>query len=195
MLNMKNLFTRALLALMLVTGAGTALAGPTYHVTIDTAGYTGTGVIDVLFSAYEPSGDATAFVSNFTGDYLGDTEFSGEASGNIGTGLMLGTRGGFSTFKQTLNLGKSFGFDVRFDFGLVSEGAGFSAGLYSDTLDTFLGEFGTLVAIELIPGQPDLVYVDTSLALASEVPEPATLASLALGLALMGSTLRVRRKQ
>ena len=193
MLTMKNLFARALLALMLVSGAGAALAGPTYRVTIDTAGYAGTGVIDFLLSGFEPATDATAFVSNFTGDYLGASDFSGEASGSIGTGVVLGTRDGFSTFTQTLNLGRSFGFDLRFDFGPVSEGAGFSVGLFSDTLDTYLGEFGTLVAIDMTPGQPDLVFVDSALVDVSEVPEPATLASLVLGLALMGSILRARR--
>jgi hypothetical protein len=50
MFKLKNLFTRALLALMLVTGAGVASAGPIYHVTIDTAGLSGSGVFDFLFS-------------------------------------------------------------------------------------------------------------------------------------------------
>lgn len=191
---MKTMFTRALLALMLVTSAGAALAGPTYHVTIDSAGYTGTGAIDFLLSGFEPATDATAFLSNFSGDFLEGSESAGEASGTIGTGLVLGTRDGFGSFIQRLNLGGSVGFDLRFDFGPFSEGAGFSVGLFSDTLGTYLGQSGTLVTIEMMPGQPDLVTVDTSLARVSEVPEPATLASLALGLALIGSTLRARRK-
>jgi hypothetical protein len=199
MFNLKNLFTRALLALMLVTGAGAALAGPTYHVTINSAGYTGTGVIDFLFSAFVPA-DGTAFLSNFTGDYTGGSDMQGQVSGDIGTGLVLGTRDGFATFAQTLNLGGSFGFDLRFDSGSSNEALAFSVGLYSDTLDQYLGATGNLVAIDVVPGQPDQVYVDSGLATiaeagpAGEVPEPATMASLMFGLALMGSTLRARRK-
>ncbi|MDB5745525.1 MAG: sorting protein [Massilia sp.] len=192
MFNLKNLFTRALLALMLVTGAGAALAGPTYHVTIDTAGYTGTGTIDFTLFGYESSPDATAFLSNFTGDFGSESELI-NASGSIATGVLLGPRD-FSWFAQTLNLGQTFGFDLRFDVGQAGDPVGFSVGLYSDTLGHYLGEIGTLVAIELTPGQPDLVFADAGLAIVSEVPEPATLASLALGLALMGSTLRARRR-
>jgi hypothetical protein len=50
MFNLKNLFTRALLALMLVSSAGVASAGPICHVTIDTTGLSGSGVFDFLFS-------------------------------------------------------------------------------------------------------------------------------------------------
>ena len=186
MFNLKNLFTRALLALMLVTGAGAALAGPAYHVTIDTAGYSGTGALEFELTSYE-SQVATAFLSNFTGDFLG-----GVSGGN---GLVIRTGDDFGAFTQRLNLGQRFGFDLRFDVSGASDPVGFSLGLFSDSLDAYLGEFGTLVAIDLTPGQPDLVFADAALANVSEVPEPATLASLALGLALMGSTLRARRKE
>ena len=194
MFNLKNLFTRALLALLLLSGAGAALAGPTYHVTVDSTDYTGTGTIDFLFSAFVQSADATAFLNNFTGDYTGQGEATGEVGGDLGTGLLLGTRDGFSAFAQTLNLGNRFSFDLRFDTGASDEAVAFSVGLFSDTLGQYLGATGTLVAIDLIPGEPALVVADAALARVSEVPEPATMASLALGLALMGSTLRARRK-
>ena len=194
MFNLKNLFSRALLALMLVTGAGTALAGPTYHVTIDSTGYTGTGTIDFLFSTYVPSSDGTAFLSNFTGNYMGQGTAVGEVSGDLGTGLLLGTRDGFSTFEQALGLGQRFSFDVRFDTGAFDDGLGFSVGL-RDAMNQYLGETGTLVVIELTPGEPNLVMVDAALANAAEVPEPATLAAMMLGLTLMGSTLRARRRK
>jgi len=197
MLNMKNLFTRALLALMLVTGAGAALAGPTYHVTLNTAGYDGTGAIDFILTGYDTQA-STAFLSNFTGDFLSGSDTVGDVSGSIDTGLVIRAGEDFGEFAQKLNLGQRFGFDVSFDTGMGNLPVGFTVGVFSDTLGTWLGATGNLVAFDLTPGQPALVDVDAPFAnagLVSEVPEPATLASLALGLALMGSTLRARRKQ
>ena len=194
MFNLKNLFTRALLALMLATGAGAALAGPTYRVTVDTADYSGTGTLDFILLGYDASAVATAMLSNFVGDFGAGSSISGDVGGNIGSGVVMGTNGAFTQFAQALNLGQAFSFDVRFELGPVGEPVSFSVGLFSDTLDQFLGEGGNLAAIALAPGQPDLVFVDSALVDVSEVPEPATMASLALGLALMGSTLRARRK-
>lgn len=190
MFNLKNLFTRALLALMLLTGAGAALAGPTYHVTIDSTGYSGAGLLDFQFSTYVPSDDTTVFLSNFTGDYTGATD-------EIAAGVLVGASDGFGYFAQTLNLGGRFGFDVRFDTGTFSEGVALSVGVLDLGLNEWLGGSGTgiLALIQLTPGEPNLVEVDAAFASASEVPEPATLASIMLGLTLMGSTLRARRKK
>ena len=194
MFDLKNLFARALLALMLVTGSGAALAGPTYHVTVDARGYTGTGVLDFVFLGYEWSPVTRAFLSNFTGDYAGAGTFEGDAEGSIAGGVVLGMREPFSSFAQMVNLGGRFGFDLRFDVDPASEPVSLSIGLFSHALDQYMGSSGTLVSFELVPGQPDLVVVDASLAQVSAVPEPATVASLVLGLALMGWTLRLRRR-
>lgn len=188
MFNLKNLFTRALLALMLVTGAGAALAGPTYHVSIDSKGYSGTGLLDFQFSTYVPSDGASVFLSNFTGDYTG-------ATGDLGAGVLVEASDGFGDFSQTLNLGGRFGFDVRFDNGAFNEGTALNVGLFSDELDQWLGATGTLVLIQMTPNEPTVVEVDAGFASAAEVPEPATLAAMMLGLTLMGSTLRARRRK
>ena len=65
MFNLKNLFTRALLALMLVGGAGAASAGPVYRVTIDSSSVAGSGVFDFSFLGFDTAADATAVLSNF----------------------------------------------------------------------------------------------------------------------------------
>ena len=43
MSNLKSLFSKALLAVALATGAGIASAGPTYHVSLDTTSFSGDG--------------------------------------------------------------------------------------------------------------------------------------------------------
>jgi len=196
MFNLKNLFTRALLALMLVTGAGMAVAGPTYHVTVNTQGHTGTGLIDFLLLGNDPSASTSAMLSNFSGDYGSDSFIEGDARGSIAGGVFLGTNAWYNDFAQSVNLGGRFSFDLRFDQSGESDPLTFSVGLYSDVLGGYLGdENGTLVQVDLTPGQPNVVYTGTALANVSEVPEPATLAAMMLGLTLMGSTLRARRKK
>jgi len=198
MFNLKNLFTHALLALMLVTGAGAASAGPTYHVTIDTAGLSGSGVLDFLFSGDASSaGAATATLSNFSGAFAGATPY-GDVSGDVGTSLVFDNVNGYAELLQLVNLGGQFGFDLRFDLAPLGDGTSFSFALYDPAFTSYLGINGDLAKFELIPGSPIGVSADNALStttIASEVPEPASLASLALGLALMGSTLRARRKQ
>jgi hypothetical protein len=147
-----------------------------------------------MLQGFDVSADTTAILTNFTGDF-GTASFSqGAIAGDIVSGVLLGTTDVASIFAQSVNLGGRFGFDLRFDVGPVGERVGFSVGLYSDELGQYLGEFGTVAAFELAPGQPDLVFVESGLGAVSAVPEPATLASLVFGLALMGSALRARRK-
>lgn len=198
MFNLKNLFTHALLALMLVTGAGAASAGPVYHVTIDTTSLSGSGVLDFLFSGdATTAGPATATLSNFSGD-LASGSLYGDASGSAGTSVVFDNVNGEAGLLQFVNLGGLFGFDLRFDLAPAGDATTFGIALYDAAFNGYLGINGNLAQFELVPGSVIGVSADnalTSIAIASEVPEPATLASLALGLALMGSTLRARRKQ
>jgi hypothetical protein len=196
MFNLKNLFTRALLALMLVTGAGAASAGPIYHVTIDTAGLSGTGVFDFLFSGdATSSGPATATLSNFSGAF-GTGELFGDASGSVASGLVLGNVGGHAELLQMASLGGTFGFDLRFDVAPAGDNTTFGIALYNEALDAYLGIEGNLAQFELVPGGVIGVSDDNALArigIVSEVPEPAAMALLVLGLMLMAWTARARR--
>ncbi|MBD8531250.1 MULTISPECIES: NF038129 family PEP-CTERM protein [unclassified Massilia] len=196
MFNLKNLFTRALLALMLVTGAGAASAGPTYHVTIDTTSLSGTGFLDFLFSGdANSSGPATATVSNFSGNGTGVTTY-GDVTPTA-TGAIFDNVNGFAEALIGVNLGGLFNFDLSFDVAPAGDGTTFSFALLNPTQDGYLGVDGDLAQFQLMPGSDTTVSSAnalTSIALVSEVPEPATMASLMFGLALMGSTLRARRK-
>lgn len=191
MFNLKNLFARALLALMLVTGAGAASAGPIYQVTIDTRGMSGTGLLDFAFLGLESSGAATAYLSGFGGAF-GDFVLEGDASGTRDTGIVLGNGSGFNDYLQAVMLGDLFRFTVRFDVAPEGDGTTLGVALYNDDLSGYLGVEGNLAQFDLMPGSAIVVSADNPLTRVSEVPEPASMAVMMMGLMLLGWTLRRR---
>ncbi len=191
MFNLKNLFARALLALMLVTGAGAASAGPIYQVTIDTRGMSGTGLLDFAFLGLESSGAATAYLSGFSGAF-GDFVLEGDASGTRDTGIVLGNGSGFNDYLQAVMLGDLFRFTVRFDVAPEGDGTTLGVALYNDDLSGYLGVEGNLAQFDLMPGSAIVVSADNPLTRVSEVPEPASMAVMMMGLMLLGWTLRRR---
>jgi hypothetical protein len=200
MFNLKNLFTRALLALMLVTGAGAASAGPIYHVTIDTSGLAGSVFLDVVFSGDATTGGAaTATLNNFSGNFvtdLGADMLYGDASGNVASTVLLGNVGGYAELLQLVSLGGKFGFDLRFDLAPEGDGTILGIALLNAETGAYVGLDGNLAQFELVPGAEIGVSADNAFATittVSEVPEPSVLAMLALGLALMAWTARARR--
>jgi len=196
MFNMKNLMTRALLALALSFGAGAAMAGPTYHIAIDTADYAGTrGYLDLSMVALGDAAPAFAMLHNFTGNFLGAALVEGSASGDVNAGVLLGNSELVNAFSALVDFGGLFSFDIRFDLDDGAVGSTFSVALFNEAFDNYVGIQGSLLDVALQPGEAPAFVPNSSLVAAGEVPEPATLASLALGLALMGSTLRARRKQ
>ena len=192
MFNLKNLFARAMLALMLVTGAGAASAGPTYQVTIDTQGLSGIGQLDFAFLGLESAGAATAYLSNFSGDF-GDFILEGDASGDRETGITLGNSVFFNDYLQAVNLGGVFRFNVMFDFAGEGDGMTLGVALYDELITTYLGTEGNLVQFDLMPGSGVTVSAADGVARVAEVPEPASMAMLLAGLMLLGWTLRQRR--
>ena len=192
MLNLKNLFARAMLALMLVTGAGAASAGPTYQVTIDTEGLSGTGMLDFAFLGLGSAGPATAYLSNFSGDY-GDYWLEGDATGTRDTGITMGNAVFFNDFLQSVTLGGIFRFNVMFDQAGEGDGMTLGVALYDEFFTTYLGAEGSLVQFDLIPGSGVAVSAAEGVARVAEVPEPASMAMLLAGLMLMGAVVRGRR--
>lgn len=192
MFNLKNLFARALLALMLATGAGAASAGPIYQVTIDTRGMDGTGLLDFAFLGLESSGAATAYLSGFSGAF-GDFVLEGDASGTRETGIVLGNGSGFNDYLQAVTLGDLFRFTVRFDVAPEGDGTTLGVALYNEELSAYLGVEGNLVQFDLMPGSAIVVSADNPLTRVSEVPEPASMAVMMMGLMMLGWTLRQRR--
>ena len=80
-----------------------------------------------------------------------------------------------------------FGFDVKFDVQGEGDGTTFAVTLYNTDFTELLLSQGPLVQIDLMPGVADFVSLDDTFVSVSEVPEPAALALLALGLGLMAS--------
>ena len=181
-----------MLALMLVTGAGAASAGPTYQVTIDTEGLSGTGMLDFAFLGLESAGAATAYLSNFSGDF-GDFWLEGDASGDRDTGILLGNSVFFNDYLQAVNLGGVFRFNVMFDFAGEGDGMTLGVALYDEFFTTYLGAEGNLVQFDLMPGSGVTVSAADGVARVAEVPEPASMAMLLAGLMLLGWTMRQRR--
>jgi hypothetical protein len=194
MLNLKNLFSRVLLALMLVTGASAALAGPMYRVSVDTSTLVGQGLLDFAFLGLDSAAPASAMLSNFSGDFGAGSFIEGEASGDVTSGVVLGNGSGLNAFTQEVNLGGVFGFDVRFgELGSSGDGTTLGVALYTLGFGDYLLSQGNLVSFELMPETAVGVSFDAAAVRVAEVPEPAALAMLMLGLGLMAFTVRQRR--
>jgi hypothetical protein len=195
MLNLKKILSRSLLAVAL-GACGSVFAVPVYHVTIDTRTLgNSNAVLDLELGALTGSAaPVTATLNHFMGAY-GASEFSGSASGSIGSSVRLVNDAGYSGLLQSIMLGGLFSFDLSFDVGTGGlDGSSFTAMLYNPDFSATLGMDTPLVAIDLMPGQADVVSPANAFASAIAVPEPSTLLSMVTGLGLLGFGLRRRAR-
>ncbi|TQK07949.1 NF038129 family PEP-CTERM protein [Herbaspirillum sp. SJZ107] len=195
MLNLKKFLSGSLLAVALGACAG-VFAAPVYHVTIDTSTLgNSNAVLDLELGAL--TGNAapvTATLNHFMGAY-GASDFSGSASGAIGSSVRLVNDAGYSGLLQSIILGGLFSFDLSFDVGTGGlDGSSFTAMLYNADFSATLGMDTPLVQIDLMPGQADVVSPANAFASATAVPEPSTLLSMVTGLGLLGFGLRRRAR-
>jgi hypothetical protein len=194
---LKTLFTRALLAFALSGGAGAALAGPTYHVALDTTAFAGsTGYLGLTMLGLPTSSLSTATVSPITGAFAGVVNLTGDANGSFGGGAVIGNTEDWNEFAALVNFGGLFSFDVRFDVGGGPDGTTFGVALYDN--NGYFGANGNLIEVELGAGAVGAISVASPIAVIGEVaavPEPADWMLLATGLALMTFTLRRRSRR
>lgn len=190
----KSLLSRALLASALLGGAGAALAGPVYHVDIDTASFQdlGTGYLDMTFLPGLEIDPTTATVSHLSGNYGDYLDMSAGVSGAV-DGKVVFDNGQFADLFRSVNLGGHFGFDITFsgpDSGIG--GTDFDVSLYDDTGMNLL--VASLVHFTL---QPESVAVSfqegyASVGPAAAVPEPSAALLVLIGLAMAGAAARRR---
>lgn len=191
---LKSYMLRAMLALAMVCGAGPALAGPLYQVSIDTSALAGqSGYLDFLFLGLGGAAPATAQLSNFSGDF-GAASFSiGEAGGSAGAGVSIGNGTGWNEFGLWANFGGRFGFDVEFDASpALGAGSTLAVALLDDQFN-YLGSAGDIVTFALQPGSPDALTADGGLAAVSAVPEPSSMLLVAIGALVLGGARRRAR--
>jgi hypothetical protein len=201
MRNLKNRFSLCLLALALFASSA-AQAGPTYHVNVDTGGFTGQGLMDFTFLANAGATPATATLTNFDGLFGVPFDLSpGVAFTDRG---VLGNQNGGDYLTLFVTLGGSLSFDISFDGAFATtenvDESQFSATLYNADLTGYIGAAGSFAEFVLVPqinGNPGGVTVLPPGGLASvtevaNVPEPSSLL-LALGALAMLGLARYKR--
>lgn len=197
--NLYALFLRAMLAFSIAVGAPAALAGPMYRVSLDTSSLAGsTGFLDLGFNGGGDMGQSVARLSNFSGNFVGDAMYVGDASGTVATGAVLGNSTGENFFTQALTFGGLFSFDVAFDLGNEPLRTLFTVALFNDAFDAYLGADAELFSIDVIADKLADVTVNApglaQVAQIAEVPESGEWLLLATGLLLIVATRRMQQR-
>ena len=201
MRNAKTFLPQCLLALALLAH-GAVQAVPSYHVTMDTAAYTGQALMDFTFLANAGATPATAVLDNFTGSFGSEFDRSTGVIGLVPGQVILGNQNGGSYFTQWVSLGGLFGFDVHFDGDYAStagiDASQFNATLYRSDFSGYIGAAGSFAAFELLPlanGSPGQVLVSSpnGMGTVNEIPEPSGL--LLGGLVMLGLLQRHKHRR
>lgn len=199
-------FLRNLLAvLVLACGTGAAVAGPTYHVNIDTSAFAGPGIIEFYLSRDGAAPQSMATLSNFAGAFGAEHDRDGDVTGDIPGNVVFGSTDGFNFLDQMASFGGAFSFDIEFDGDFASTASSitsfFSVALFNEDMSAYLGAQSDLVLFSLVPMggiAPAGVSFEVfgpiaSVTAATAVPEPSELALMLAGLSMMG--LVIRRRQ
>ncbi|WP_426111082.1 NF038129 family PEP-CTERM protein [Massilia sp. PWRC2] len=204
MFKLPRMFTSAVLALSLLTSSAMALAGPTYHVTLDTSAYSGSnGNIDFLLLAANGATGASAVVSNYVGQLGASADAFGAVAGALPGPLTLTNADGTNEFYQSVIFSKMISFDVAF-FGdflntVGADASSFTIALLNQAGDAYLGtgpginqvEFSLTPMSSGLAGSVMFTATDAG-ANVAVVPEPSALLLMVAAIGLMGLMLRRR---
>ena len=170
-------------------------AEPTYHVDLDTSAMGGAGKLDFSFLSLGNWSGAQATLDNFSGDFVGPAELSGDVSGTIPGTVNFGNGSANNELVQKVNLGGTFGFDASFLPAGGTPGTTFSVALFDANAP--VGADGKLVSVLLQPDatgdQRITVSAANPSAAVTPLPEPDAPLLMAIGLTAMG--LIARRRQ
>ena len=207
MFKLPKILGSALLAVS-VFASGLALAGPSYHVTLDTSAYAGTsGNVDFNLLAVTGATGATVVLSNFDG-VPGSTAIAyGAVSGALPGPVTFMNADGYNDLFQSIIFQNSLSFDLNFagDFLSMagSDGSTFAVSLFNEAGSDYLGAPGSKVEFALTPISGNsggsvaisLIAAGVSAAplAAAAVPEPSELMLMLTAFGLMG--VMVKRRQ
>jgi hypothetical protein len=199
MFNTKTFLRQCAFAAVLASSAIAAMAAPTYHVSINTAGNSGVGGVDFLLSSNgEP---LTATLSNFSGAF-GAADLAGSTNASAGPDGSFALVDPIGYLFRLANLGGTLAFDVSFSGSFFDTPSGldsvFSSALYAED-GTVIGNAYGFAIFDLIDSAPTVVNVTTdpfatvTPVLASAVPEPSSMLMMMTGLGLAGFMARRRK--
>lgn len=185
MQNLKNRFSLCFLALALFASSA-AQASAVFHVSVNTGGYAGQGLMDFTFLANAGATPATASLTNFDGAFGATFDRSAGVAGSIAQGIVLGNQNGGNYLTQFVNLGALFSFDISFggEFATIAnvDESLFNATLYNADLTAYIGaasSFAEFALVAPINGNPGGVKVAPPTGLATitqvaDIPEPSS---------------------
>ena len=189
MFNIKFLFARLFLLLALSGIGGQAAAGPIYRVEIDTTSLgTGSAYLGLYFLGLAGAPAATATVQHLAGALDGAAALAGMVTGSGSGPFVFSNAGTGGELVQAIQLGGKFSFDVSFAMAPGSTGTNFGWALFDSV--QYLGVNGDLGNLFLQPdaalgAQVSWAIPDSQLSGMTVIPEPSTMALVAIALLAM----------